>query len=188
MVGASSNPEGVERYFGARVLPFAPRNNDVVKPEHHDPSLQRRDVVSRPSLALNLDQALIKAWVAKHLPVPSLAEEFPLSAAIGVSRGTEIVAGFLYDRFDNIDCEVTAAVKDRAFWVRRDLIHACFAYPFLQLDCSRMSCTVSADDHKASKLASKLGFKLEGVKRKAYAGLKDARIYGMLREECRWLR
>lgn len=128
----------------------------------------------------------MKDWVAAKLS--SNASSFQLCSAIGVSRGTKIVAGFLYHRFDGHDCEITIAVEDKRVWQRRDLVRAFFAYPFLQLGCTRISCSVPTEVLKAAKLAMKLGFRAEGLKRRGYDGVNDAYILGMLREECRWLR
>ena len=119
--------------------------------------------------------------------MPSVGSEFAPCSAIGVSRGTEIVAGFLYGRYDEHDVEVTVAVEDHRVWQRRGIIRMLFVYPFMQLGCTRISCSTAVDDYKASKLAMKLGFRAEGMKRRGYDGVNDAYIFGMLREECHWL-
>jgi RimJ/RimL family protein N-acetyltransferase len=51
-----------------------------------------------------------------------------------------------------------------------------------------MTLIIGANNQRAIKLNLGLGFKLEGIARKAYDGMNDAWVLGMLREECKWIR
>jgi ribosomal protein S18 acetylase RimI-like enzyme len=122
------------------------------------------------------------------MPINSEPQDFSPCSAVGVRKGDKLIAGFVYNCFTGRSIDVTAASVDPAWSRRRDILHALFAYPFLQLGCTRMSCHVSVHNKKAIKLAEGLGFVLEGRLRRGYDGINDALLYGMLREECNWLR
>jgi len=55
-------------------------------------------------------------------------------------------------------------------------------YPFKQLNCSRVTTRVKADNHKAIKLAKELNWKHEGTIREALDG-QDVLIFGLLKRE-----
>ena len=69
----------------------------------------------------------------------------------------------------------------------KDFLFRSFAYPFIQLDCHRVTGLVRADNMEARRFDEHLGFKQEGVIRKGAADGTDMILYGMLKEECRFL-
>ena len=72
-------------------------------------------------------------------------------------------------------------------WMTKDFLWRCFAYPFIQLQCNRITGLVRVDNLAAQKFDEHLGFVKEGLLRKAAKDGTDYIVYGMLREECRWL-
>lgn len=106
--------------------------------------------------------------------------------AIGVVRGGQLVGGCVYHDYSVHDIRVSWASIDRQ-WLSRDVLHALFAYPFVQLGCVRITAAVSRRNKRSRKICEGLGFKFEGVMRKGF-GDRDAMIYGMLREECKFLK
>lgn len=71
-------------------------------------------------------------------------------------------------------------------WLTKSFLKAAFAYPFNQLKVNRVTGYVPAKNMAARRLDLHLGFKVEGVMRKALAD-DDVIVMGMLREECRFL-
>lgn len=126
--------------------------------------------------------------MAVNLPLASHVRDFYPCTAIGVRKGDKLIAGFVYNVYTGPSIDVTVASVDPSWTKRRDVVHALFAYPFLQLGCIRLGCIVSAGNKRAQKLGEGLGFKLEGRMRFGYDGVNDGLMYGMLREECKWLR
>ena len=53
--------------------------------------------------------------------------------------------------------------------------------------CRRVTGLVHDNNHDARRFDEHLGFKQEGVLRKAAPDGDDMIVYGMLREECRWI-
>ena len=65
-----------------------------------------------------------------------------------------------------------------------------FNYVFNQTNCNRATVTCSNDNNKVKKLIQGLGFEKEGLMRNAIViedTQVDAAVYGMLREDCKWL-
>lgn len=105
--------------------------------------------------------------------------------AIGVVRRNVLVGGVVYHMFREGNCEVSIAF-DSPQWALPGTLRGLFDYPFNQLNCHRMTALIAKKNKRSRKLTEGLGFKLEGVLRRGIGG-RDAMIYGMLKDECRWL-
>jgi len=92
------------------------------------------------------------------------------------------VAGF--ERYTGSDVEVHYG-GERGF-LRKSFLRACARYVFVQLQCDRITGRIPANRPEAIRLGERLGFRHEGTLRRAYKGT-DILIFGMLKEECRWL-
>lgn len=84
-----------------------------------------------------------------------------------------------------IDCEISCATENSMAW-RPEVCRAIFQYVFGQLGCARCTSITKKNNVKCREFLDALNFKLEGSIRKGYDGLKDALVYGLLREECRY--
>lgn len=98
----------------------------------------------------------------------------------------QIVGGVVFTGFDGIGITLHSAGASR-MWLDRTFLRAIFSYPFKQLGCARLSTIVREDNKPAQTAALKAGFKFEGILRKAEPDGCGLIIYGMLKEECRWL-
>ena len=72
--------------------------------------------------------------------------------------------------------------------MNRDFLFRVFAYPFLQLHCRRVTGLVRVDNLPAQKFDEHLGFVREGLIRSACTDGTDMILYGMLADECKFLR
>ena len=114
-------------------------------------------------------------------------EDFGLAKALGVEENGQLIAGVVFNLYNGPSiCMHVAAVPGKA-WLTKDFLYRCFAYPFIQLKCNRVTGLVRVDNLQAQNFDEKLGFVREGVLRKAATDGTDMIIYGMLKEECRWL-
>lgn len=86
--------------------------------------------------------------------------------------------------YDDVCMHVAAIGKS---WLNRTFLWVAFDYPFNQLKCKRVTGMVPSKNVQAQRFDEHLGFVREGVKRRAWKG-DDLIIYGMLKEECRWLK
>ena len=83
-------------------------------------------------------------------------------------------------------CEISVAIDDAECVSRRGL-RQIFEYPFKQLGVSRLQAVTAITNQRCRSFIERLGFKLEGVGRRAHDGETDQAVYSMLPAECRWL-
>lgn len=107
-------------------------------------------------------------------------------STLGLIRSGKLVAGVVYDKWGDGDvCMHVGAVGNN--WLNREFLFAAFDYPFTQVGCRRVTGLVPANNFAAKRFDEHLGFVLEGRMRKGTPD-GDLLVYGMLKEECRWLR
>lgn len=126
----------------------------------------------------------VKEFVRQRIPGTS---RFDDAVALGVVRNGVLIAGCVFTRFMGHDIEVSTAADDARWATRRNLDHL-FGYPFRQLDCVRMTAVTSEANVRTRKFLQGIGFKEEGRARKGWDGQLDAIIFGILKDECRFLR
>lgn len=111
-------------------------------------------------------------------------KSFGPCTALGVIRNGYLIGGVVYHGYLGHDVQVSIAFDRIAFLPWRAL----FAYPFNDLNCARVTAIVGRRNKKSRNLVEKLGFKLEGVHAKGIDGFEDAFSFGLLKENCKWLR
>lgn len=109
--------------------------------------------------------------------------------AIGLRRKStgEWLVGVLYDRFSSRECQMHIASKIGARWATEENIRRAFTYAFVDLKRERVTGETPVSNTQARKYNEHLGFIQEGVKRAAADNGEDVIVYGMLRDECRWI-
>jgi RimJ/RimL family protein N-acetyltransferase len=113
--------------------------------------------------------------------------EFFGYTAIGLERNGELVAGVVFEQHNGPNVMMHVASDGSRQWMTPAYMAACFRYPFLQLNVNRVSGLVRADNAAAQQFDVKLGFVREGTVRCGAADGTDLFLYGMLRNECRYL-
>lgn len=106
---------------------------------------------------------------------------------LGVEQDGELIAGVVFESYTGSSISLHVAALEGRNWLSKEFLFRVFAYPFLQLECNRVTGLVRADNEKAQKFDEHLGFVKEGVMRRGATDGTDYIIYGMLKEECRWL-
>lgn len=106
-------------------------------------------------------------------------------AAIGLESDGDLVSGVVYNFYTGPDIAMHV-VGVGPTWLSRSYLRAAFKYPFVQLGCRRVTGYVPASNSRAQRFDEHLGFQREGLLRHALPD-DDVIVYGMLREECRWL-
>lgn len=106
-------------------------------------------------------------------------------STLGLIRSGVFVAGCVYHRWSDGDVCVNIAAWERN-WLNREYLFAIFDYPFNQAGCRRITALVDSNNFKSKRFVQSLGFREEGRLRK---GTKtgDLLVFGMLKEECKWL-
>lgn len=114
----------------------------------------------------------------------------PYATGLGVVRHGRLLGGVVFDQYAESDGHaniIMSGAFDSPAWCSKKTLRQLFLYPFVQLRCRRMTTITTADNEAARSLDERLGFVHEGTLRKIFPGDVDGIVYGMLREECRWL-
>lgn len=123
-------------------------------------------------------------WVAARVDEEDFGE---YARGIGLEKDGELVAGVVYNNYNKTNVYMHVAVEYGGKYLTRSFVTCCFAYPFVQLGVNRVTGLVRVDNLPAQKFDEHLGFKREGLVRRACEDGTDMILYGMLREECKWL-
>lgn len=134
------------------------------------------------SILIGADQ-LVSDLVASRIP-HMRGRSFGPHTALGVIRNEELIGGVVYHAYMGHDIQVSIAFDRIAFIPWRAL----FSYPFNELGCARITAVVGRKNKRSRGLVRKLGFIEEGLHRKGLDGFEDAFSYGMVRENCRWIK
>lgn len=128
------------------------------------------------------------AWAALRWPGTPQDHDWGPHNTIHLERDGCITAVVVYNsyiRATSIDMHVAASVTGR--WLTRPFLAATFKYPFEQLGVRRVTARIGANNLKAKHFLESLGFLHEGTIRKGWEPDIDLLIYGLLKEECRFL-
>lgn len=127
----------------------------------------------------------VAQWVVERIPGMTLGDS-PYWAMGLLDRRGYLVAGTVYSNFTERDVHIHhAQLTQRSMSAR--YLGETFRYPFYQLKVRRCTVIVSAANAASLKFVRHLGFVQEGRIRSFFETGDDAFIFGMLREECRWL-
>lgn len=123
---------------------------------------------------------MMREWLESQV-----GELYPESLVFAnVTEKTAAVAALT--KWTASECELTvAAIKPG--WASRQFFRYIADLAFLANDCKRVTANISANNRKSWRAVERAGFTLEGVKRQAAEDGSDVRVYGMLKEECKWL-
>lgn len=101
------------------------------------------------------------------------------------SRGVKVA--FIYNRYSPPDICIHVVAREHALWCTDDILWHVFNYPFGQLKLGRCTVPVLSGNEASIRMIEAVGFTYEGTLRKGGKEGQDILLYGMLREECRWL-
>lgn len=137
------------------------------------------------TLVIGYDE-VVANWVKAQ--IPHAVNGFGPCVAVGMAIDDMLIAGVVYHEYrpayKSVQMSI-AAVSPK--WATKGNLRAIFAYPFLDLKVNRATAITPKRNRRARHLIEGTGFKLEGCARRGFLS-DDAVIYGMLRDECRWIR
>jgi RimJ/RimL family protein N-acetyltransferase len=99
--------------------------------------------------------------------------------------GGAVVSNFRQCQYSN-DCEISCAAETSMAF-RPHVCAAVFQYIFTQMQCGRCTALTTKKNVRTRAFLEALGFRLEGCVKRGYDGKRDALIYGLLVEDCRFL-
>ena len=112
---------------------------------------------------------------------------FGQCAAIGIEQDSKLIAGVVYHAYSGGNDIQMSVAADSKRWLSRDVLRALFAYPFVQVRCDRVTALTMKSNRSTRKFLLGIGFDEEGNIRRGFR-TDDCIVYGMLREECKWIR
>lgn len=127
-----------------------------------------------------------KEMIANFVSEEFGAQNWEDYSAIGMMKDDKLIAGVIYNHFSLPNICMHVASEGR-HWLNREFLFAVFDYPFNQLGCGRITALVPRKNIIARKFDKHIGFKYEGRLRRSLPDGDDMMIYGMLKEECKWL-
>lgn len=128
-------------------------------------------------------EALAQWALAQIRDMPGWGEWYQ---AIGLMRGDEPQAVVVYNHYSGCDIAMHIAAVPGRRWMTREFLRAVFRYPFVQLNCRRVTGYVPAKNRDALRFDTHIGFREEGRMRHALPD-DDVLVLGLLREDCRYL-
>ena len=127
------------------------------------------------------NQDYLRAWLERIL-FQKFGEE---AKFIGQEKDGEVVAVVAYTNFIENACAMhIGSVGEN--WMSRDLLWACFDYPFIKLEKKVILATLEASNFEALRLNRHLGFQVDAVIKDAHEN-GDLMIMSMRKENCKWL-
>lgn len=121
----------------------------------------------------------IRRWAEKQLDC-----RFGKCYTIANQFGGRIKSVAVYSNFRGCGAEISLYSEGG---ITRDFIRVCFGYAFDFCKWNRLTALVKPDNKKSIRLIERMGFVKEGVIRCATDNGEDLVIYGLLREECKWV-
>ena len=126
-------------------------------------------------------------WVADQIAaaIGDRADYGP-AVGIGVERGHKIIGGVIYNEWNGSNINIHTAGLPGSGWLSRWYLWCVFDYPFRQIAAKRVTTAHMKKNVPSSRLAEKLGFKLEHTIKDYYPN-DDMVIYGLYKDDCSWL-
>lgn len=127
------------------------------------------------------DRAVAR-WAGERL---GIADWGPCKT-IGVMRDGELVAAAVFNQYRHPNIEISF-VTSSPRWATPKAVRAIMRYPFVQLQCKRLTSTTEAKNQRATAFLCRLGFTQEGYHPDALP-TGDAVTFGLLaRDAARWI-
>ena len=129
---------------------------------------------------------LITNWVCKGLGCGK--EWLDNHLTFGFARCGKMLGGLIFHNYrPKTEVWWTVYTTDKR-WCNRRMLKTMFSIAFNGLKCRRISLLVSKSNAASYNFVKKLGFQQEGMFRAYRENGEDCYIFGMLKEECKWIK
>jgi hypothetical protein len=121
------------------------------------------------------------AWAKKTIGIDGMTGDVT-SVSLLDDKG-DFLAVTVFSAYTGINIDMHIAARPKSHWLSRSYFNAAFELPFLVLEVPRVTGLIRAENLKAQRFVTRLGFQYEGRMRKAFPDGGDLMLYGLLREE-----
>ena len=121
-------------------------------------------------------------WIAARIPGTDGNLLKSVARSLGVVSNGEVIAAMALGLWERGSVEIVFAA-DSPKWATRDTIRRMMAWPFVQLDCHRVTTRIHAKNERAIRFNEGIGFRREGMIREGWGPGEDAVLLGLLRSE-----
>lgn len=131
------------------------------------------------------DQPEILRWAGARIGISSWV---PDSQAIAVlDEADRIVAAIVVNTVQDQTAQISIASDGGRRWYSPALAEMFFIWAFYELDLHRLTARIRIANIETQIMVLRLGFQVEGRERAGFFG-HDVAVYGMLRDECPFLK
>ena len=128
---------------------------------------------------------IIAKWVCDGLG--ENADWLDTHTTYGFAQGGKMLGGLIFHSYrPNVEVWWTVYTVDKR-WCNRRMLRAMFDLAFNKLKCRRISLLVSKSNAASLNFVKKLGFQQKGMFRAYRENGDDCCIFGMLKNECKWI-
>jgi RimJ/RimL family protein N-acetyltransferase len=136
-------------------------------------------------LLLGADR-FVADWVAEKLNDMPWATSFSALGMLDQDR-KRLIAGVIYHGYTGTDIILSIAATSPK-WCRKSNLAMIFNYPFNTLGCRRATVIVDEHNHRSLRMVRGFGFQQEGLLREAAPDGSNRILFGMLKQECKFLK
>lgn len=123
----------------------------------------------------------VAEWTAARIPH---ADGFGPYAAIGVTIGEKLVAGWVYHDYQpKAETMQLSVASDTPVWARPNVLAELLSYPFRQMGCFKVYTVTPHRNERTLKANARIGFKKEAVLAHHLGKKNHAVICRMLRPD-----
>jgi RimJ/RimL family protein N-acetyltransferase len=98
-----------------------------------------------------------------------------------------LLAVLVYNAKDEANIGISIASTSPR-WCSKLSLKVIFGFPFVQLGLNRVTATIRETNRKSISVVERLGFILEGELTQYYTSGESAMIYGLTKDNCRWIK
>ena len=121
------------------------------------------------------------AWAKKVIGIEGISGDVTTISL--VDDMDQFLAVTVFSSYTGTNIDMHIAARPKSHWLSRSFFNASFELPFRVLEVPRITGLIRAENLKAQRFVTRLGFQYEGRMRKAFSDGQDLVLYGLLREE-----
>ena len=121
------------------------------------------------------------AWAKKVIGIEGISGDVTTISL--VDDMDQFLAVTVFSSYTGTNIDMHIAARPKSHWLSRSFFKASFELPFRVLEVPRITGLIRAENLKAQRFVTRLGFQYEGRMRKAFSDGQDLVLYGLLREE-----